>query len=70
MAKHDIEMVVPTQSVKNKDVEVSVWSDGALLGRVQVSKGSIDWLPPKSRRRRLTWEQFDALMREYGTKSP
>jgi hypothetical protein len=71
VAKHEIEMAVPAQSVKNKDVEVSVRSNGAPLGRVKVSKGTIDWLPsPNSKTHyRLTWEQFDVVMREHGKES-
>lgn len=68
MPRHDIELNVPAQVVHNTDVEVRVRSDDKPLGRVQISKGSIDWLPsPNSRKRyRLTWERFDELMKKNG----
>lgn len=71
MAKHDIEVSFPAVSVQNKDVEVAVRSDGSPLGKVKLSKGTIDWLPsPNSKTHyKLTWEQFDALMQEYGKQS-
>ena len=35
----------PTRFVLHSDVTFVVWSDDAKLGELQVSKGSIDWLP-------------------------
>ena len=71
MAKHDIEIAFPSVSVKNKDVEVSVRSDDSPLGKLKLSKGTIDWLPsPNSKTHyKLTWEQFDTLMRGHGKES-
>lgn len=68
MAKHDIEVEIPTQTVKNKDVKVGVRSDGQKWGTVQISKGSIDWKPsPNSKRLyRMSWEKFDEIMRSEG----
>ena len=67
MPIHDIELAVPAQAVKNADAEIKVWSDGKLLGRIQISRGSIDWKPGKAKRTwQLEWERFDQLMREFG----
>jgi len=68
MAKHDIELELPKQTVMNKDLDVVVRSDGNKKGTLQISRGSIDWKPsPNSKTRyRLTWEQFDTLMKEHG----
>lgn len=69
MPKHDIELDVPAQVVKNKDVEIAVRSDDVLLGRLKVSKGSIDWYPANTvKGRRLSWEKFGDLMDEHGRK--
>jgi hypothetical protein len=70
MATHEIDMTVPAQMVKNKDVEVRVRSDGAAYGTVQISKGSIDWVPANNKVHRygMTWEKFDELMREHGRR--
>ena len=70
MATHEIDMTVPAQTVMNKDVEVRVRSDGAAYGTVQISKGSIDWVPANNKVHRygMTWEKFDELMREHGRR--
>ncbi|MEA3019504.1 MAG: hypothetical protein QOI47_1028 [Actinomycetota bacterium] len=69
MPKHDIELAVPAAVVKNKDVEIAVRSDDVLLGRLKLSRGSVDWYPANTvKGRRLSWERFDALMEEHGRK--
>ena len=68
MPAHEIEMQVPAQSIKNVDATITIWADGAVLGKLRVSKGSIDWTPGKAVKwnYRLSWEKFDALMKENG----
>ena len=69
MPKHDIELDVPAQVVKNKDVEIAVRSDDFLLGRLKVSRGSIDWYPANTvKGYRLGWEKFGELMAEHGRR--
>jgi hypothetical protein len=69
MATHDIHLKIPHGiTIVNTDVEVFVREDGQLLGRIRISRGSIDWLPSKKQRpRRLRWGRFAELMDEYGT---
>lgn len=40
--------------------------DGAKLGELRVSKGGVRWIPRNHQEdaHHLSWEQFDALMRE------
>ena len=67
MPAHDIDVTVPAQTIKNKDMEVAIRADGRRFGRVRISRGSIDWVPANSDLpRRLTWEQFARLMDEHG----
>jgi hypothetical protein len=68
MPAHDIEMTVPAQSIKNADATITIRADGEILGRLKVSKGSIDWIPGKAIkwRYRLSWERFHELMCEQG----
>jgi hypothetical protein len=48
-----------------------VWSDDAKLGELQVSKGSIDWLPGNGRTRyRMRWEKFSELIKAEGRATP
>jgi hypothetical protein len=71
MPTHDLEMSVPAQTIKNSDATISVWADGELLGRLKVSKGSIDWVPGHAVkwRYRLSWEKFHDLMCDNGRRS-
>jgi hypothetical protein len=71
MAKHDVTIDLPTRLVLRQDVTFVVWSDDVKLGELQVSKGSIDWLPGNARTRyRMRWERFDELMKDGGRKRP
>lgn len=63
MATHDVTMNLSHPiTVMNVDVEFEVRSDGELMGKVQISRGGIDWMPFKSHPRAATWEQFAAWM--------
>ena len=71
MASHDVSFLVPQKFVLAKDVEFHVRSDGGRLGKLLISKGNIEWVPAyKSvKKRRLSWEQFDQLMRTQGREA-
>ena len=71
MATHDVTVDLPTGLVLHSDVTFVVVSDEAKLGELQVSKGSIDWLPGNGRTRyRMRWEKFNELMRAEGRATP
>ena len=66
MAEHRI-TVHPSKplEVNAADLVIEITSDGAKLGELRVSRGSLDWVPRNhSYARSLTWEQFDTVMRE------
>jgi hypothetical protein len=56
--------------VVNADAEIEVrTTEGDLIGRLLLSKGSIDWAPAnKQLRHRLRWKQFARLMEERGRR--
>ncbi len=62
----------PLEFVLRSDVTFFVvWSDDLKLGELQVSKGSIDWLPGNGRTRyRMRWERFNELMKKEGRARP
>ena len=63
MPVHDVTMNLSHPiTVMNVDVEFEVRSDGELMGKVQISRGGIDWMPFKSHPRTASWEQFAAWM--------
>ncbi len=69
MSEHEIYMTVPTKVVLNKDTNFDIYSDGASLGTLKVSKGSIEWRPKNHTYGfHLPWERFDELMRENGSQ--
>ena len=65
MPTHDVEMSIPTTKVVlHADVVFEIRSDGEKLGELRISKGTIDWVPSNAKiPLRLSWEQFDRLMR-------
>jgi hypothetical protein len=67
MAQHTVKLkVAHAIDVGNVDVEFEVRSGGPLLGRVQVSKGGIDWTPRNGQKpRKASWQEFaDWMMSE------
>ena len=69
MATHEITLKIPHAiTVANTDIEVEVREDGEVLGRVRISRGSIDWMPRMGRRAKtMRWRKFAALMEELAT---
>ncbi len=66
MPKHDVTVDLPTGIVLHSDVKFVVRSDDERLGELQVSKGSIDWIPGNARTRyHLGWEKFHEMMLEH-----
>ena len=68
MAKHEVKLALPQGLVINTDVEFEVYSNGAKLGELHVSRGTIDWRPGRSKKAeyRMTWEQFADNMKANG----
>lgn len=68
MATHEISLkILHGIEIVNTDIEVSVREDGDLLGRIRISRGSIDWIPAQKRSaRRLRWTTFADLMEANG----
>lgn len=67
MPSHDVDVKVPAHMIAHADVSIFVKSDGALLGELRISKGSLDWRPAKHQHScKMLWEKFAALMEEHG----
>ncbi len=70
MATHKVNVRVPSSSLGNADICFDVFQDDSKLGTVQVSKGSVEWVPAwKSKTGyRLSWTKFSELMESSGKK--
>jgi hypothetical protein len=69
MAKHEIYFEIPAKTLLNKDAVFEVYSDDEKMGNLKVSRGTIEWVPVNhSNGYHLTWENFDALMKQEGKK--
>lgn len=68
MATHEITLKIPRGiEISNTDIEVFVREDGEILGRVRISRGSIDWIPRMGRRSKtMRWKKFAETMEELG----
>jgi len=67
MATHEIYMTMPPKIVLNKDTEFDVYSDGAMLGTLKVSRGTIEWRPANRQHGyHLEWEAFNQLVQKEG----
>ncbi|NED58706.1 hypothetical protein G3I24_48455 [Micromonospora aurantiaca] len=69
MPRHELSLKIENSiPVVNTDIKIEVHVDGAKLGTVKISRGSIDWLPSRASKSgyRLTWTQFARLMEESG----
>ena len=61
-------MIIPKTQVIKTDVEFIIKQDGKLLGRLNVSKGNLEWIPSGNyvRKYKIRWASLDELMRKYG----
>jgi len=68
MARHEITMSIPSHDVVNKDVTITVKSNDVRLGKIKVSKGSIDWWPKRNTTNfyTMSWERFQEVMEANG----
>ena len=69
MPTHDVSLGIPKPiELGRVDIEVEVRSDGELLGKIRISKGAIDWMPPYKSKMAysMDWEEFAEVMQERG----
>ncbi|MCH7499843.1 MAG: hypothetical protein IH886_07510 [Nitrospinae bacterium] len=69
MSEHEIFFKIPAKTLLHKDVTFDIFSDSNKLGRLKISKGSIEWVPQNHKYGyHLTWEKFSAIMKNKGRK--
>jgi hypothetical protein len=69
MAKHIVSFSIPERELGRADVEFVVKQDGAILGTLEVSNGSIVWFPKgTSYGYKMGWTRFDKHMQAQATR--
>jgi hypothetical protein len=70
MARHEVKLRLNQRiTIDQVDATFPVWSDDERLGKLRVSRGSVDWQPAGGKMvYRISWERFAALMEENGRK--
>ena len=66
MAKHTVTIIQPARTTLHSDYTMEIKSDDAILGKLSISKGGVDWFPKHSKKPwALTWEEFAVLLDAY-----
>jgi hypothetical protein len=66
VAKHDLEMEIPRKVVLNSDVRFVVRSNGKKIGELLVSRGSLAWMPAKSKTEyHVDWDRLADLPKQH-----
>ncbi|HEU0009064.1 MAG TPA: hypothetical protein VFT34_04525 [Verrucomicrobiae bacterium] len=68
MAKHTVKFTLPERELGKADAEFRVKRDGAALGTLKVSNGTVVWVPKDmTYGYKIGWVDFDKLMMVKGT---
>ncbi len=63
---NDVEFSIPRRKLGRSDIEFLVKRNGAVLGTLKVSNGSLVWFPRKTTvGYRMTWHKFDSVMKDF-----
>jgi hypothetical protein len=66
---YDVSLKTAAFEVTKKDVEFQVKHDDAMLGRLRISKGNVEWVPKDYEYGyQMNWKEFGALMATNGTR--
>jgi len=69
MARHDVTVDMPPRPLKRQDVSFLVKANGAVIGTLKVSNGSVVWFPKGTTYGcKMGWKRFDAIMKEHAIR--
>ena len=67
MAQHQVTFTIPKRELQLSDLEVRVRSNGKMMGRLRISKGSLVWLPKyHANGYKFSWEDFNDVAINHG----
>lgn len=62
--RHDVTFDVPTRDLGKADIHFKVKVNGKVLGKLEVSKGSVVWYPKdKTWGHKASWSELDEMMK-------
>lgn len=65
MAKHDIKFSIPEKDLGKVDISFSIKEDEKVLGKLDISKGGIDWYAKNAKTpKRISWSKLAELLNE------
>ena len=63
--KHSVTFDIPTRDLGKADIHFQVKVDGKVLGKLEVSKGSVVWYPKDlTYGHKATWSKLDEMMKD------
>ncbi len=63
---HEVTFDIPTRDLGKADIHFSVKVNGAKLGKLEVSKGSLVWYPRDTTYgHKINWSGFDAVAKAW-----
>jgi hypothetical protein len=69
MAIHDVSFSIPERALGKADVTFVVKQNGAVLGTLAVSNGSVVWFPKGTTYGcKMSWSKFDRTMQDEATR--
>lgn len=67
---HEVTFEIPKRPLGRADVSFLVKRDGAVLGTLAVSSGSLVWFPKgTSYGCKMGWRKFDTMMQDQATRT-
>lgn len=65
MAQHSVWFDLPTRELGKSDVHFLVMKDGAVFGKLEVSRGALVWYPKNARRgHKVGWQRLHDVATE------
>jgi len=66
---YDVRFSIPERTLGKADVKFAIWRNGAKLGTLAVSKGSVVWFPKNYKwGQKMSWRKFDRIIAAEGTR--
>ena len=66
MPVHKIQVSLPNVPIVNSDVIIEIFQDEEKLGKITISKGSLEWYPVYAKKPyNLEWSRFDRMIKEF-----